>query len=156
MYRHTFNLTPARAGVTYSSLRKLIEHRLASRLQARGLEIEGNAMRFRGLSWVRRPLPWTLLSGRIDINPEANQVTWRLRLWPQAIPATLLVGLWGLGMAVVVWGSVIPALGFVLLVWLMAVGFSCGITLALFDGFMRRCFRDAGFAISKRRPPANG
>jgi hypothetical protein len=155
MYRSGFTIVPERPDAAYDDLLATFEQRLRT-ADARNMVNDGKELRFTGGIFRLSALgSWNLLAvigkGGISIDRQANRVTYWLSFAQLVIVGILMIGLLDTCMAL---GGKIPLPGICAVspfFFLWAVGMNYLIALARFDRFMKRCIREAGFAIQARK-----
>ena len=160
MYQSSFSIVPERDGATREDLLKAFVEWL-EKLSARHITVHGNTVFFKGGVWRfrRGRFTWntmwdvlfTITSGRIEVGLE--RVTYSLTFTQWIILCTAFVGLTAALMVSQL--GVFPELFFVVpIAWLTLVVLDNLFALALLRRCMKRCIRDAGFAIVKRQKVA--
>ncbi len=155
MYRSSFTAVPEHEGATHEGLLRMFARRL-EKIRAGHVTVEENIVCFKG-GVFRLTGNWNLLasitSGRIELKPETNRVTYSLSFMHLVVFGTVMVGF----MAAFMVANEFPS-GFFFcglpFTWLWLVGMNYLIALARFDRFMKRCIRDAGFAVVRSQKDA--
>jgi hypothetical protein len=152
MHQSGFTVAPQRPDATHEGLLTAFEQRLR-KATARNLVTDGDEIRFTG--GVFRLVPnWNALvgitRGRIRIDRGTSRVAYCLSFTQLLIVATLMVGF--LSVPAAVGGFSAEGVCAAALLWFSALyGLNRLITLARFDSFMKRCIRDAGFSVQRRK-----
>jgi hypothetical protein len=162
MYRSGFTIAPARPDAAYEAILSAAEQRLR-KADAHNLLNDGTEVRFTG-GFFRILSNYTLLSnwnllypitkGSITVDRQANRIKYELGFVQVVIVGILMTGFLDTCMAV--GGKCSPSVICIASVFwfLWFAGMNYLISLARFDSFVKRCMRDAGFSVQRRKKEA--
>lgn len=156
MYTYRFTIAPEREEASYERLLAVCHQRLQEAEVSR-LTTEGNAARFEcrllaSRNEARCRLGVRANSGQIVVHPEAGQVSYSLSFANLVLLGSAFTGF--VALMILLSGPPLAPLCCTPFLWLWVVGMEYLTSLARFDRFMKRCIRDAGFVVVKRRHAA--
>jgi hypothetical protein len=152
MYRSGFTIVPQHEGAQCGNLLKAVEQGLRDR-HARTVANDGSDVSFTSgsfRSFIAGSFLASITKGRINLDRRTNRITYylsltRLIITGSAVVAFVAICMLLAGMPV----AVVGIASLVALLWVLGVGRL--MALALFDGFIKRCVRDAEFSVQRRK-----
>ena len=152
MYEPGFLVKKAREDASFSDLLTHCNHELW-RVRARQITQEENSVAFR-VGMFRPVGNWNLLvgitHGEIRVDPEVGSVRYRLSFQRLVIWGTAMACVMG-GLLAVTEAPPCMFLAFLPLIWGGVVGGNYLFALARFDRLMKKCMRESGFSIERKK-----